>query len=150
MPGRSGQVMRRRAVASMKRLTVPGLLALLFAVLLWSCATGALNIYWQSVIMETVRVDVRVLATTNRKLEEAVAENKFRQDLYYRLNVIPLKLPPLRERGEDVLRLAVFFVDRFRKAYQLSPLAFSPEARQWLLEYDWPGNVRELQNLMSR
>jgi len=100
--------------------------------------------------METVRVDVRVLATTNRKLEEAVAEGKFRQDLYYRLNVIPLKLPPLRERAEDVLRLAVFFVDRFRKAYQLPPLAFSPEARQWLLEYDWPGNVRELQNLMER
>lgn len=100
--------------------------------------------------METVHVDVRVLATTNRKLEEAVAEGKFRQDLYYRLNVIPLKLPPLRDRGDDVMRLAVFFVDRFRKAYQLPPLAFSPEARQWLLEYDWPGNVRELQNLMER
>jgi DNA-binding NtrC family response regulator len=100
--------------------------------------------------METVHVDVRVLATTNRKLEEAVAEGKFRQDLYYRLNVIPLKLPPLRERGDDVPRLALFFVDKFRKAYGLPPLTFSSDARQWLLAYDWPGNVRELQNLMER
>ncbi len=99
---------------------------------------------------ETVAVDVRVLATTNRRLEESVAEGKFRQDLYYRLNVIPLKLPPLRERGEDVPRLALFFVDKFRKAYGLPPLAFSADARQWLLAYDWPGNVRELQNLMER
>jgi DNA-binding NtrC family response regulator len=99
---------------------------------------------------ETVQVDVRVLATTNRRLEEAVAEGKFRQDLYYRLNVIPLKLPPLRERGEDVPRLALFFVDKFRKAYGLPPLAFSADAKQWLMAYDWPGNVRELQNLMER
>ena len=100
--------------------------------------------------VETVRVDVRVLATTNRKLEDAVVEGKFRQDLYYRLNVIPLKLPALRERGDDIPRLAAFFVDRFRKAYNLPPLAFSEEARQWLVSYDWPGNVRELQNLMER
>ncbi|EHJ46224.1 two component, sigma54 specific, transcriptional regulator, Fis family [Solidesulfovibrio carbinoliphilus subsp. oakridgensis] len=99
---------------------------------------------------ETVQVDVRVLATTNRRLEEAVAEGKFRQDLYYRLNVIPLKLPPLRDRGEDVPRLALFFVDKFRKAYGLSPLTFSADAKQWLMAYDWPGNVRELQNLMER
>jgi DNA-binding NtrC family response regulator len=99
---------------------------------------------------ETVHVDVRVLATTNRRMEDAVAEGKFRQDLYYRLNVIPLKLPPLRERGDDVARLAMFFVDKFRKAYGLPPLTFSADARQWLLSYDWPGNVRELQNLMER
>ncbi|MFZ5426875.1 MAG: sigma 54-interacting transcriptional regulator [Thermodesulfobacteriota bacterium] len=99
---------------------------------------------------ETVKVDVRVLATTNRRLEQYVEEGKFRQDLYYRLNVIPLKLPPLRERGQDILSLASFFVDKFRKAYGLPPLAFSVEARDWLLAYDWPGNVRELQNLMER
>jgi DNA-binding NtrC family response regulator len=99
---------------------------------------------------ENVHVDVRVLATTNRRLEEAVAEGKFRQDLYYRLNVIPLKLPPLRERGEDVPRLALFFVDKFRKAYNLPKLTFSADAREWLVQYDWPGNVRELQNLMER
>ena len=100
--------------------------------------------------METVKVDVRVLATTNRRLEQYVEEGKFRQDLYYRLNVIPLKLPSLRERGQDVLFLASFFVDKFRKAYGLGNLAFSVEARDWLLSYDWPGNVRELQNLMER
>ncbi|WP_243310732.1 sigma-54 interaction domain-containing protein [Fundidesulfovibrio agrisoli] len=99
---------------------------------------------------ETVRVDVRVLATTNRRLEQYVEEGKFRQDLYYRLNVIPLKLPPLRERGEDILALAAFFVDKNCKAYGLPRLAFSHEARDWLLAYEWPGNVRELQNLMER
>jgi len=99
---------------------------------------------------ETVKVDVRVLATTNRRLEQYVEEGKFRQDLYYRLNVIPLKLPALRERGNDILSLASFFVEKFRKAYGLGNLAFSVEARDWLLSYDWPGNVRELQNLMER
>ncbi|MFP5221831.1 MAG: sigma 54-interacting transcriptional regulator [Acidobacteriota bacterium] len=99
---------------------------------------------------ETVKVDVRVLATTNRRLEQYVEEGKFRQDLYYRLNVIPLKLPALRERGSDILSLASFFVEKFRKAYGLGNLAFSVEARDWLLSYDWPGNVRELQNLMER
>lgn len=99
---------------------------------------------------ETVKVDVRVLATTNRRLEQYVEEAKFRQDLYYRLNVIPLKLPALRERGSDILSLASFFVEKFRKAYGLANLAFSVEARDWLLSYDWPGNVRELQNLMER
>lgn len=100
--------------------------------------------------IETVKVDVRVLATTNRRLEQYVEEAKFRQDLYYRLNVIPLKLPALRERGSDILSLASFFVEKFRKAYGLGNLAFSVEARDWLLSYDWPGNVRELQNLMER
>jgi DNA-binding NtrC family response regulator len=99
---------------------------------------------------ETVKVDVRVLATTNRRLEQYVDEGKFRQDLYYRLNVIPLKLPALRERGSDILSLASFFVDKFRKAYGLGRLDFSVEARDWLLAHDWPGNVRELQNLMER
>ena len=99
---------------------------------------------------ETVHVDVRVLATTNRRMDEAVAEGKFRQDLFYRLNVIPLKLPPLRERGADIPRLAHFFVEKFRKAYALPALAFSADAKEWLMGYDWPGNVRELQNLMER
>jgi len=100
--------------------------------------------------VEPVKVDVRVLATTNRKIEQAVEENKFRQDLYYRLNVIPLKLPPLRERGEDVALLARFFIDRYTQAYALPKLELSNEATTWLREYDWPGNVRELQNLMER
>jgi len=99
---------------------------------------------------ETVGVDVRVLATTNRRLEEYVEQGKFRQDLYFRLNVIPLKLPSLRERGDDVLLLAKWFVDGFCKAYGLPALAFSDEAVEWMRGYGWPGNVRELQNLMER
>lgn len=100
--------------------------------------------------METVKVDVRVLATTNRELQQWVEQGKFRQDLYFRLNVIPLTLPSLRERGDDVLRLARYFVEQFREQYQLPPLDFSAEAEKWLTSYDWPGNVRELQNLMER
>ncbi|WP_272699137.1 sigma-54-dependent transcriptional regulator [Desulfovibrio sp. Fe33] len=100
--------------------------------------------------VETVKVDVRVLATTNRRIEDSVREGKFRQDLYYRLNVIPLALPALRERGEDVLLLAEYFTNKFTAAYGLGGLAFTDEARKWLMDYDWPGNVRELQNLMER
>ncbi len=100
--------------------------------------------------VETVKVDVRVLATTNRDIEEYVKDGKFRQDLFYRLNVIPLKLPALNERGDDVLLLATHFVKNFCKAYGLPKLEFSLEANKWLLEYEWPGNVRELQNLMER
>ncbi len=100
--------------------------------------------------METVKVDVRVLATTNRRIEQYVEEGKFRQDLYYRLNVIPLKLPALRERGQDVVQLAAYFVDKYCKAYGITRLEFSAGALEWLTAYDWPGNVRELQNLMER
>ncbi|WP_432734735.1 sigma 54-interacting transcriptional regulator [Maridesulfovibrio sp. FT414] len=100
--------------------------------------------------VETVKVDVRVLATTNRAIEETVKEGKFRQDLFYRLNVIPLKLPALAQRGNDVLLLAKFFVNKNCTEYGLPPLEFSEEAVNWLLNYDWPGNVRELQNLMER
>ncbi|GFM36167.1 sigma-54-dependent transcriptional regulator [Desulfovibrio psychrotolerans] len=99
---------------------------------------------------ETVKVDVRVLATTNRNLEDWVREGKFRQDLFFRLNVIPLRLPALRERGEDAIELARFFVDMYVREYGLGRLEFSQEALDWLTEYDWPGNVRELQNLMER
>ena len=99
---------------------------------------------------ETVKVDVRVLATTNRDIEESVRAKEFRQDLFFRLNVIPLKLPALRERGDDVMLLAQFFVDRFAAQYGLPRLTFADSARAWLLGYDWPGNVRELQNLMER
>ncbi|EGB15820.1 two component, sigma54 specific, transcriptional regulator, Fis family [Pseudodesulfovibrio mercurii] len=100
--------------------------------------------------VDTVKVDVRVLATTNRRIEDTVREGKFRQDLYYRLNVIPLALPALKDRGEDVLLLAEYFTNKFTAAYGLAGLAFTDEARKWLMNYDWPGNVRELQNLMER
>jgi len=100
--------------------------------------------------IEPVRVDVRVLATTNRDMEDWVAQGKFRQDLFFRLNVIPLRIPSLVERGDDVLELARFFIDLYVHEYRLAPTALSGEAADWLKRHDWPGNVRELQNLMER
>lgn len=99
---------------------------------------------------ETIPVDVRIIATTNRNLEAWVEEGKFRQDLFFRINVIPLRLPPLRERGEDVFTLANFFAGMYAKEYGIPLPEFSDAAKKWLAEYDWPGNVRELQNLMER
>ena len=99
---------------------------------------------------ETVKVDVRVLATTNRNLEDWIKEGKFRQDLYFRLNVIPMRLPSLRERGDDVLELARFFMSMYVREYQLPATSLAENAVQWLRSYDFPGNVRELQNLMER
>lgn len=99
---------------------------------------------------ETLKVDVRVLATTNRDLEDWVKQGKFRQDLYFRLNVIPLRLPSLRERCDDVLELAHFFMDMYVREYQLPQAVLSQSAVDWLRDYDFPGNVRELQNLMER
>ncbi len=99
---------------------------------------------------ETVSVDVRVIATTNRAIEKSVEQGDFREDLYYRLNVIPLRLPSLRERQNDILALANFFAANFCREYGLAPVSFSKAAQEWLLGYDWPGNVRELQNLMER
>ncbi|MDR2825620.1 MAG: sigma-54 dependent transcriptional regulator [Deltaproteobacteria bacterium] len=99
---------------------------------------------------EPINVDVRVLATTNRNLEDWVKQGKFRQDLYFRLNVIPLRLPSLKERGEDVLILADFFIRLYVNEYHLPSTVLSEEAKKWLMEYAWPGNVRELQNLMER
>lgn len=99
---------------------------------------------------ETISVDVRVLATTNRDLEEWVKEGKFRQDLYFRLNVIPLRLPSLRDRGNDILELARFFINMYVHEYELPYTPLSEEAAIWLKEYNFPGNVRELQNLMER
>lgn len=99
---------------------------------------------------ETVKVNVRVLATTNRDLEDWVKQGKFRQDLYFRLNVIPLRLPSLRERGDDVLELARFFMDMYVREYQLPATRLADSAVAWLRQYAFPGNVRELQNLMER
>ncbi|MBU1042125.1 MAG: sigma-54 dependent transcriptional regulator [Proteobacteria bacterium] len=100
--------------------------------------------------VETIGVDVRVLATTNRDLDQTVREGKFRQDLFYRLNVIPLRLPALAERGDDVLLLADYFAGKYATAYGMGTQVFAEDARSWLASYDWPGNVRELQNLMER
>ncbi|MBK9167629.1 MAG: sigma-54-dependent Fis family transcriptional regulator [Bryobacterales bacterium] len=97
-----------------------------------------------------ITVDVRVIAATNRDLKRAVAEGKFREDLYYRLNAFPLEIPPLRQRTADIPRLARYFLDRAGMNLRKPGLALSPEATQALVAYDWPGNVRELENLMER
>lgn len=99
---------------------------------------------------EPIRVDLRVVAASNRDLAEAVRCGSFRPDLYYRLNVVALRMPALRERKEDLLLLADFFVSRFQPRAGRTVLGFSPEARERLLAYDWPGNVRELQNVVER
>jgi DNA-binding NtrC family response regulator len=98
----------------------------------------------------TLRVDVRVIATTNRDLPEEVAQGRFREDLYYRLHVLPLHVDPLRERPEDVLPLARHFVTLYARANGITPPRFSPEAEQRLTEWHWPGNVRELENAIHR
>lgn len=95
------------------------------------------------------KVDVRVLAATNQNLEQMVAEGKFREDLFYRLNVLGLELPPLRERGDDVVALAEFFLGR-ASATSGRPLELGADAKQALLAAGWPGNVRQLQNEMQR
>ncbi len=97
-----------------------------------------------------VTVDVRVIAATNKKLEEEIARNAFREDLFYRLNVIPFYVPALRERTEDIPILAAHFVKEFCEAYGKKSKAFAPPAAEVLLAYSWPGNVRELKNLVER
>ena len=96
------------------------------------------------------KVDVRIVAATNRDLEKEVAEGRFREDLYYRLNVIPLHLPPLRERGEDILLLAQHFLSEFCAKRGTGQLRLSEDASKALAAYPWPGNVRELENFMER
>jgi two-component system nitrogen regulation response regulator NtrX len=97
-----------------------------------------------------LHTDVRVIAATNKNLEEAIAAGKFREDLYYRLRVFPLYVPPLRERGEDVLLLAEYFNAVLAQNLSLAPAKFSPEVQKALLAYAWPGNVRELRNFTER
>jgi transcriptional regulator with PAS, ATPase and Fis domain len=99
---------------------------------------------------DLINVDVRVISATNRNPEAAVREKILREDLYFRLNVIPIHVPALRERKEDILPLADYFIEKFIHANGLGPKELTPEATQLLLNYDWPGNVRELQNIMER
>jgi two-component system, NtrC family, response regulator PilR len=95
-------------------------------------------------------VDVRIIAATNKDFEKEIAEGRFREDLYYRLSVIPIQVPPLRERREDIPLLARHFLERFRKTMEKPIDGISPEAMSKLEAYDWPGNVRELENTMER
>jgi transcriptional regulator with PAS, ATPase and Fis domain len=99
---------------------------------------------------EPIKVDVRVISATNRDMKEAVASRQFREDLYYRLNVVNIELPPLRERKEDIPLLAQHFLKKFALDNHKEVTGFSPEATDFLLRYDWPGNIRELENAIER
>ncbi len=99
---------------------------------------------------QTIRVDVRIIAATNRNLVEEVARGRFREDLFYRLNVVALEMPPLRERRSDVPALAKFFLDRFAKENSKPIETFAADTLELLASYDWPGNVRELENAIER
>ena len=97
-----------------------------------------------------LQVDVRVVAATNRNLKAAVAARQYREDLYFRLSVFPILIPPLRDRPADITTLARFFIDKFSRDLNKKPLVLSPAAEQELRAYAWPGNVRELQNCIER
>jgi two-component system response regulator AtoC len=97
-----------------------------------------------------IRGDVRVIAATNRKLQDEVRQRKFRDDLYYRLNVVPIALPPLRERAKDVPLLLKYYVDTFNKEFKKRVAGIAPEAMVRLQAYGWPGNIRELRNAVER
>jgi transcriptional regulator with GAF, ATPase, and Fis domain len=97
-----------------------------------------------------IRVDVRVIAATNRDLEEEVAKGRFRNDLYYRLNVLPIAIPPLRSHAEDVPMLVEYFIDAFNTEFRKHVQGATPAAYSALEHYGWPGNVRELRNVVER
>jgi len=100
--------------------------------------------------LQDVRVDVRVIAATNRNLEQEVSNGKFREDLFYRLQVMPIALPPLRERHGDIPLLASFYVDLFNREFKRHVRGVSPEGMQMLESYQWPGNIREMRNAIER
>lgn len=100
--------------------------------------------------VQPIKADIRVIAATHRDLEKAVAEGKFREDLYYRLNVIPIHIPPLRERKSDIPRLVSHFIEKFNKEKDKAITGIAENALDCFMKNDWPGNVRELQNIMER
>ena len=97
-----------------------------------------------------IRVDVRVMAATNRNLEEDVKAGRFREDLFYRLQVMPVAMPPLRERTGDVALLASYYIDRYNREFRKKVRGLTPEAMKLLEQYQWPGNIRELKNAIER
>ena len=99
---------------------------------------------------ETIKVDVRILAASNEDLRKLVQSGRFREDLFHRLNVISIHLPPLRERKEDIPLLVVRFLEQFCKDNGKPPRSFTPTAMKLLMDYDWPGNIRELENAVER
>ena len=100
--------------------------------------------------IKDIDVDLRIIAATNKMLDEEVKKGNFREDLYYRLNVVPIHLPPLRERGEDILLLAKYFIDTFNREFRKNVRGLSRDTEGLFLEYHWPGNIRELKNVIER
>ncbi len=100
--------------------------------------------------VETIKVDVRIIAATNVDLHRMMEEGRFREDLYYRLHVITVELPPLRERKDDIPLLVQHFLEKYGKENNRAGLEIAPDALDLLMEYDWPGNVRELENVIER
>jgi two-component system nitrogen regulation response regulator NtrX len=99
---------------------------------------------------DTLKVDVRVIAATNKNLEKEIESGRFREDLYYRLNVVPIHVPPLRERREDIPLLVEHFLSQFSRNDGVAPRSIEPAAIERLTAFDWPGNVRELRNTIER
>jgi transcriptional regulator with PAS, ATPase and Fis domain len=97
-----------------------------------------------------IKVDVRVIAATNRNLQEEVRHGKFRDDLFYRLNVLPITLPPLRERADDIPRLVTFYVDVYNTEFKKRIRGVTPQAMEQIARHPWPGNIRELRNAIER
>jgi len=99
---------------------------------------------------ETIKVDIRFIVATNKDLEEAILSGQFREDLYYRLNVVSIHIPPLRERKEDIPELASYFIKKFNRELKKNIVEIAPEAMDKITSYDWPGNVRQLENVLKR
>jgi len=108
------------------------------------------NVFYRVGGNESIKVDVRIIAATHRDLEDMIAKQQFREDLYYRLNVVTLEMPPLRERKEDIPELVYTFINEFSQHHQRSISQVAPEVMYLLLGYSWPGNVRELRNILER
>jgi DNA-binding NtrC family response regulator len=99
---------------------------------------------------KTIKVDVRLITATNKDLNQLIKKGSFREDLYYRINVVPIVIPPLRERKEDIPLLIEHFINKFNVENSKEVKGIDKEALEWIMQYDWPGNVRELENLIER
>jgi two-component system response regulator FlrC len=114
-----------------------------------SCGCLRIKRFGESVAYD-ISVDVQVVASTNRDLEQVVREGKFREDLFYRLSVIPIQIPPLRERKEDIPLLVDHFIQRYNTQFRKNVQGVTPEGLKLLTNYSWPGNIRELKNAIER
>jgi len=145
-------------------LTKPGLLEIANGGTLFLDEIGNMNLYIQGKLLRVIqereftpvggtvrkKVDIRIITSTNRNLEKMIEEGKFRKDLFYRLNIVPIYVPPIRERKSDIPTLVYYFIDKFNKKSSKNTISISPNAMKLFTEYEWPGNVRELENIIER